>query len=79
MLAEGMQFFAKSSVMLMEDFYLSHKSNTYYLALVGVLMSIVLIVKAIFNFVIVLNGYPLDFYIVFYVLGMMLINKRTYA
>jgi hypothetical protein len=27
----------------------------------------------------VLNGYPLDFYIVFYVLGMMLINKRTYA
>jgi hypothetical protein len=63
----------------MEDFYLSNKSNTYYLALVGILMSIVLIVKAIFNFVIVLNGYPLDFYIVFYVLGMMLINKRSYA
>jgi hypothetical protein len=57
---------------------LYQRSNTYYLALVGILMSIVLVIKAIFNFVIVLNGYPLDFYIIFYIMGILVINDRKY-
>jgi hypothetical protein len=54
------------------------RSNTYYLALVGILMSIVLVIKAIFNFIIVLNGYPLDFYIIFYIMGILVINDKKY-
>jgi hypothetical protein len=62
----------------MEDFILYKRSNTYYLALVGILMSLVLVIKAIFNFIIVLNGYPLDFYIIFYIFGMLMINDKKY-
>ncbi len=41
-------------------------------------MSLTLVMKAIFNFIPVLNGYPLDFYIVVFVLGILMINSHKY-
>jgi hypothetical protein len=52
------------------------KTSIYYLALTGILMGLVIAVKAIFNFILVVNGYPLDFYIAFYILALLLINSR---
>jgi hypothetical protein len=45
------------------------------MTLTGILMAVVLAIKAIFNFIPVLNGYPLDFYIVFYIFGMLMIDN----
>jgi hypothetical protein len=52
------------------------RTSIYYLALTGILMGLVIAVKAIFNFIPIINGYPLDFYIAFYILALLLINQR---
>ncbi len=55
-----------------------NRTRVFNIALIGILMSLTLIMKAIFNFIPVLNGYPLDFYIVVFILGILMINSYKY-
>ncbi|MDE6476657.1 MAG: hypothetical protein K2L48_00395 [Mycoplasmoidaceae bacterium] len=57
---------------------MNNNKTIFNIALVGILMSLTLVMKAIFNFIPVLNGYPLDFYIVVFVLGILMINSHKY-
>ncbi|MDR1235018.1 MAG: hypothetical protein LBJ97_02925 [Mycoplasmataceae bacterium] len=52
----------------------TNKSQVYWLTLTGILMSITLILKVIFYFIPIINGYGLELYITGYVYGMMLIK-----
>lgn len=56
----------------------NNRITIFNIALIGILMSLTLIMKAIFNFIPVLNGYPLDFYIVIFILGILAINSYKY-
>lgn len=61
----------------MKDFE-QRKNTLFNICLVGILMSLTIVVKVIFNFIPVLNGYPLDFYIAFFVLAILMIKSYTY-
>ncbi|GHU47560.1 hypothetical protein FACS1894218_2220 [Bacilli bacterium] len=52
------------------------RSVVYYIVLVGILMSITLVMKVIFHFIPILNGYGIEFHLVGYIFSMMLIRKR---
>jgi hypothetical protein len=52
------------------------RTNTYYLVLTGILISITIVMKLIFHFVPILNGYGIEFHLIGYTYGMLLINNR---
>jgi hypothetical protein len=56
------------------------RSEVYYIALTGIFIGLTLLVKVVFDYFpginVLANGYPIDFYLVFYVYGMILINRR---
>ena len=54
------------------------RDTLFNIALVGILIALTIVVKVIFNFIPVLNGYPLDFYIAVYVLSLLMIKSYKY-
>lgn len=52
------------------------KTNVYYLVLTGIFMAITIIMKLIFHFIPVANGYGIEFHLIGYTYGMLLINNR---
>lgn len=54
------------------------KSNIYYLVLTGIFMAITIVMKLIFHFIPIANGYGIEFHLIGYVYGMMLINNRKW-
>ena len=55
------------------------KSNVYYLCLISILMALTLVVKFAFNFFLILNGYPIDIYIIIFCLSLLCISSKKYA
>ena len=54
------------------------KTNVYYLVLTGIFMAITIIMKLIFHFIPVANGYGIEFHLIGYTYGMLLINNRKW-
>jgi hypothetical protein len=54
----------------------NNKSQVYWLALTGILMSITLVLKLIFYFIPVINGYGLELQIIGYVYGLIIIKDN---
>jgi hypothetical protein len=53
----------------------NNKSQLYWLALTGILMSLTLILKVIFYFIPIINGYGLEHYLVGYIYGLIVIKN----
>jgi hypothetical protein len=52
------------------------KSEIYYLVLTGIFMALTIVAKLIFHFIPIANGYGIEFHLIIYVYGMILIKNR---
>jgi hypothetical protein len=52
------------------------RSEIYYLVLTGIFMAITIVMKLIFHFIPVAGGYGIEFHLIGYCYGMILINNR---
>jgi hypothetical protein len=54
----------------------SNRKQIYWLVLTGILMSVTLILKVIFYFIPIINGYGLELQIIGYVYGLIIIKDQ---
>jgi len=57
-------------------FILEDNSNIKDICLCGMMISLTILVKLIFNFLPIVNGYPIDVYIVVFIYSLLIIKKR---
>ncbi|MDR0739320.1 MAG: hypothetical protein LBF00_00300 [Mycoplasmataceae bacterium] len=55
-----------------------NKSEIYWITITGILVSICLVLKVIFYFIPIINGYGLELYLIGYIYGMQLIKKMKW-